>query len=44
MSIAEDLTKLSPKRLTKRLEELSREALPCVAATVFEKNAMSSGL
>lgn len=38
MSIAEDLTKLSPKRLTKRLEELSREALPCVSATVFDGN------
>jgi hypothetical protein len=38
IGIAEDLTKLSPKRLTKRLEELSREALPCVSATVFEGN------
>src|SRR5581483_11482591 len=38
MSIAEDLTKLSPKRLTKRREELYREALPCVSATVFEGN------
>ena len=38
MSIAEDLTKLSPKRLTKRLEELSREALPCASATVFDGN------
>ncbi len=38
MSIAEDLTKLSPKRLTKRLEELSREALPCVSANVFDGN------
>jgi hypothetical protein len=38
MSIAEDLTKLSPKRLARRLEELSREALPCVSATVFDGN------
>jgi hypothetical protein len=37
-SIAEDLTKLSPKRLARRLEELSREALPCVSASVFEGN------
>jgi hypothetical protein len=37
-SIAEDLTKLSPKRLARRLEELSREALPCVSATVFDGN------
>jgi hypothetical protein len=38
MSMAEDLTKLSPKRLARRLEELSREALPCVSASVFEGN------
>ncbi len=38
MSIIEDLTKLSPKRLTRRLEELSREALPCVSASVFDGN------
>jgi hypothetical protein len=37
-SIVEDLTKLSPKRLTRRLEELSREALPCVSASVFDGN------
>lgn len=38
MSIIEDLTKLSPKRLMRRLEELSREGLPCVSASVFEGN------
>ena len=38
MSIAEDLTKLSPKHLVRRLEELSREALPCVSASVFDGN------
>lgn len=38
MSIAEDLTKLSPKRLARRLEKLSREALPCVLASVFDGN------
>lgn len=38
MSITEDLTKLSPKRLARRLEELSREALPCVSADVFDGN------
>jgi len=37
-SIIEDLTKLSPKRLARRLEELSREALPCVSAMVFDGN------
>jgi hypothetical protein len=37
-SIVEDLSKLSPKRLTRRLEELSREALPCVSASVFDGN------
>jgi hypothetical protein len=38
MSIIEDLTKLSPKRLTRRLEELSLEALPCVSISVFDGN------
>jgi hypothetical protein len=38
MSIIEDLTKLSPKRLTRRLEELSLEALPCVSVSVFDGN------
>jgi hypothetical protein len=37
-TIVEDLTKLSPKRLARRLEELSREALPCVSASVFDGN------
>jgi hypothetical protein len=32
----EDLTLLKPKRLERRLEQLSREALRCVSATVFE--------
>ena len=36
--ILEDLTTLPPKRLEKRLEELAREALPCVSATVFDGN------
>ncbi len=38
MNITEDLTKLSPKRLARRLEELSHEALPCISATVFDGN------
>jgi hypothetical protein len=38
MSILEDLTKLTPKRLERRLEELAREALPCVAAVAFDAN------
>jgi hypothetical protein len=42
-SIAEDLTNLSPKRLMRRLEELSDEALPCVSASVFDGNP-SEGL
>src|SRR5581483_11275294 len=36
--ILEDLTTLSPKRLEKRLESLSREALPCRAVSVFDGN------
>jgi hypothetical protein len=36
ISILEDLTTLSPKRLERRLEELAREALPCVSAVAFE--------
>jgi hypothetical protein len=36
MSILEDLTKLPPKHLERRLEELAREALPCVSAVVFD--------
>lgn len=36
MSILEDLTKLTPKRLERRLEELAREALPCVSAVALE--------
>jgi hypothetical protein len=35
MSILEDLTRLTPKRLERRLEELAREALPCVSAVAF---------
>jgi hypothetical protein len=34
--MVEDLTKLSPKRLRRRLEELAREGLPCASATVFD--------
>jgi len=41
--ILEDLTKLPPKRLERKLEELAREALPCVAVTVFDGNP-SDGL
>lgn len=36
--ILEDLTKLPPKRLERKLEELAREALPCVSVTVFDGN------
>jgi hypothetical protein len=32
--MVEDLTKLKPKRLERRLEELARDALPCVSAVV----------
>lgn len=32
----EDLTKLPPKRLARRLDELAHDALPCVSATVFD--------
>jgi hypothetical protein len=38
MSILEDLTNLTPKRLERRLEELAREALQCVSAVAFEAN------
>ncbi len=31
-TMVEDLTKLKPKRLGRRLEQLSRNALPCVSA------------
>ena len=34
--VVEDLTKLSPKRLERRLEEFAREGLPCVSAAVFD--------
>lgn len=34
----EDLTKLAPKPLERRLERLAREALPCVSANVFDGN------
>jgi hypothetical protein len=36
MSILEDLTRLTAKRLERRLEELAREALPCVSVVAFE--------
>src|SRR5579862_9815658 len=36
MSILEDLTRLTAKRLERRLEELAHEALPCVSAIAFE--------
>jgi hypothetical protein len=36
MIILEDLTKLPPKRLARKLEELARDALPCVSVTVFD--------
>jgi hypothetical protein len=32
--MVEDLTTLNPKRLGRRLEELARDALPCVSAVV----------
>lgn len=32
--MVDDLTKLKPKRLGRRLEELARDALPCVSAVV----------
>lgn len=38
MRIIEDLTGLAPKRLERRLEELAREALPCVSAVPLEAN------
>jgi hypothetical protein len=38
MSILEDLTRLTPKRLERRLEELAREALACISAVAFEAN------
>lgn len=34
--MVEDLTRLSPKRLERRLEELAREGIPCASATVFD--------
>jgi hypothetical protein len=34
--MTEDLTKLKPKRLGRRLEHLAQEALPCVSAIVFD--------
>ncbi len=36
MRSIEDLTKLAPKRLERELGKLTREALPCVGATVFD--------
>ncbi len=36
--ILEDLTQLPPKRLERKLEEMAREALPCVSVTVFDGN------
>jgi hypothetical protein len=37
-TVLEDLTKLPPKRLERRLEELAGEALPCVGASSFDAN------
>jgi hypothetical protein len=37
-AILEDLTMLSPKRLEKRLEALSRDAVLCRSVTVFDGN------
>jgi len=37
-SVLEDLTKLAPKPLERRLEQLAREALPCISANVFDGN------
>lgn len=34
--ILEDFTQLPPKRLERKLEEIAREAMPCVSATVFD--------
>jgi hypothetical protein len=34
--VIEDLTKLPPKRLARRLDQLARDALPCLSTTVFE--------
>ena len=42
-AILEDLTQLSPKRLERRLEQLAREALPCLSAIVFD-GSPSEGL
>jgi hypothetical protein len=45
--IAEDLTKLSPKRLERRLEELWLEALPCiqiVAWSASPERGLTAGL
>jgi hypothetical protein len=39
--MVEDLTKLKPKRLGRRLEELARDALPCVSAVVSHGNPES---
>jgi hypothetical protein len=36
--ILDDLTQLTPKRLERRLEELARDALPCLDVTVFDGN------
>lgn len=36
--VLEDLTKLAPKPLERRLEQLALEALPCVSANVFDGN------
>lgn len=45
--IAEDLTKLSPKRLQRRLEELWLEALPCVQIVAWSaspERGLTAGL
>jgi hypothetical protein len=38
ISILEDLTTLTPKRLERRLEELARDALPCASVVPLEAN------
>jgi hypothetical protein len=46
-TIAEDLSSLPPKRLARRLDEIARDALPCVAVNVFDgnpKDGVTAGL
>jgi hypothetical protein len=37
-SMTEDLANLPPRRLARRLDQLAQDALPCIAATVFDGN------